>query len=70
MYVCVWINKGSQFDVAGLMHALCSKSMFLVDQEDFPKERREYSEGTCTNSGGTGIGWLRFPRLSSSIRAM
>jgi hypothetical protein len=26
-----------------------------------------YYEGTCTNTGGSGTGWLRFPRLSSSI---
>jgi hypothetical protein len=26
-----------------------------------------YYEGTCTNTGGTGSGFLRFPRLSSSI---
>ena len=26
-----------------------------------------YYEGTCTNSSGTGTGFLRFPRLSSSI---
>lgn len=26
-----------------------------------------YYEGTCTNTGGTGNGYLRFPRLSSSI---
>jgi hypothetical protein len=26
-----------------------------------------YYEGTCTNSSGTGSGYLRFPRLSSSI---
>ena len=26
-----------------------------------------YYEGTCTNTGGTGTGFLRFPRLSSSI---
>jgi hypothetical protein len=26
-----------------------------------------YYEGTCTNTGGSGNGYLRFPRLSSSI---
>jgi hypothetical protein len=26
-----------------------------------------YYEGTCTNTGGSGTGYLRFPRLSSSI---
>jgi hypothetical protein len=48
---------------AGQTLKVCLPSNALFDLRTLTM----YYEGTCTNTGGSGNGYLRFPRLSSSI---